>query len=47
MAGGKNWCSDVKNSLTKVVLLTDFYDKITVYLKMLKIRFWNNIRLVK
>ena len=33
MAGVKNWCSGVKNSLTKVDLLTGFYDKTSVDLK--------------
>ena len=36
MAGGKNWCSDVKNSLTKVDLFIDFYDKPSVDLKNVK-----------
>ena len=33
MAGGKNWCSDLKTILTKVDLLTEFYNKISVDLK--------------
>ena len=33
MAGGKNWCSDVKTILTKVDLLAEFYNKTSVDLK--------------
>ena len=33
MAGGQNLCSDVKNSLTNVDRLTDFYDKTSIDLK--------------
>ena len=33
ISGGKSWCSDVKTILTKVDLLTNFYDKTPVDLK--------------
>ena len=45
MTGGNSWCSDVKTILTKVDILTIFYDKTPVNLKMLKISFWTIIGL--
>ena len=42
MPGGKSWCSDGKTILTKVGLLTNFYDKTPIGLKKLKISFWTN-----
>ena len=37
MPGGKSWSSDMKTILTKVDILTNFYDKAPVDLKILTI----------
>ena len=42
MAGGKNWCSDVKTILTKVDFLTDFFNKTPVDLKHVEYKLLEN-----
>ena len=44
MPGGKSWCSDVKTILTKVDLLTNFYDKTPVDLKYIEKQLLDNHR---
>ena len=44
MPGGKSWCSDVKTILTKVDLLSNFYDKTPVDLKHIENQLLDNHR---